>query len=244
MKTKILLLFGLALFLQFGCQTPEYYQEQAVIKAREFLVKKAHDLTIEEIAYVKYNVPTILHSRVIGSVENVDSSTISSDLSQISISWKIPTRDELFLVWGVSSSSLRDFAPERLIRRKINPRDLDKELAIRTARTHILNNLFHDISIEDYNYLRFANPVIVKSKFPHEKAKNEPEIMKIFSSKEQINVTPYQFTIYWNCRKSNDKIMVAGFATEPNLKDFKPFATGQLEDKIFNENIILGEEKK
>ena len=207
MKKHFLSVLALTAIL-CGCRTPEYYQDQAVQAARNFLLKKSPQLSYEESSYIRYNKPVILHNNIIGGTDSLANSRITSDMNQIQIVWHIPGQDVFYSVWGASSSTMRDFTPERIFIRKFHPEDTKYKEALKHARAYIIGNLFSTLSVEDYNDLRFREPEVNFSKFEVEK--------ELMPAKNQLQVT-----FVWNL-KSNpaNKVAVIGNAAK-NLADFK-----------------------
>lgn len=226
-KISLLILASLTAFL-FGCQTPEYYQEEAVIKARKYLLKHAPDLTLEESAFVKYNRPAIVHQEIFSHANSYGSAKINSDIAQIAIVWNIPGREESFMVWGAASESLFDFYPERLIRKKIVPKNLARAFAVSVAQKLILDNLYNELSVEEYNFIRYAEPEIYLTNFEFDKS----------AEKENLNdPNLIQISFVWTLRNATQKAIVAGEAYK-NLADFQVYATGVFDNKDFEEHTI------
>jgi hypothetical protein len=64
---KIISLFAfLCLAIISGCHSDVASRHFAVERAREYLLKTATELTIEQISFVKYNEPALLVSDVLG----------------------------------------------------------------------------------------------------------------------------------------------------------------------------------
>ncbi|MBQ9789928.1 MAG: hypothetical protein IJW31_10080 [Lentisphaeria bacterium] len=217
----LMMLFG-------GCQLPEYYQEQAVIEAREFLLDKSPDLTLDEVAFIKYNRPVIVHENILGTMPSIKSDTVGSDLSQIGIVWKIPERKEMIMVWGVASESLRFFTPERVIIREFKAANMLQTKALQDAKLLLLNNLHKEFSVEEYNYVRFAEPEIVLTSFVFDKEK---------TADEELTKDKVQFSFVWQIRNGDFKAVVAGEAYQ-DFSSFIPYACGIFDEKEFNEHFV------
>lgn len=224
-KIKGFLLIVAAVLALAGCQSAEYYQEQAVIEAREFLLKKAPDLTLEEAAYVKYNRPVIVHENILGGVYEIKSDQITSDLSQIGVVWQIPGRKEMFMVWGVSSESLRFFRPERLIIREVKVANVNLNNAKENAKQLILNNLNKELSNEEYNYIRFAEPEIMITSF-------------IFDENgESISDDLIQVSFIWKIRDGKFNAVAAG-ECKRDFEGFTVHATGIFSEEELQEYLV------
>ena len=50
----------LAAVLLAGCRTEAQYEERAVARAREFLLENSPELSVEQRAFVRYNLPVLL----------------------------------------------------------------------------------------------------------------------------------------------------------------------------------------
>ena len=222
---KIYLLFAALAALIAGCRTPEYYQDQAVQQARAYLLKNSPQLTFEESSYIRFNKPSIVHSNIIGSTGSLDSSRITSDINQIQIIWNIPGNENFYAVWGVCSSTMRDFSPERIFVRKFHPQDTHRINAVKKARTYIIGNLFSMLSVEDYNELRFREPEIYYSKFELEK-----DLMP--------NNGNVQIAMVWNLKtKPGTQLVVIGNGRK-NLSSFKPVSGSELSDSEVKANLL------
>lgn len=222
---KYFLLFFAAAALLCGCRTPDYYQDQAVQKAREFLLKKSPQLSYEASSYIRYNKPVILHNNIIGGTDSLEASRILSDMNQIQIVWHVPGHDVFYSVWGACSSTMRDFTPERLFVREFHPEDTNRKNALKRARAYIIGNLFSSLSVEDYNDLRFREPEINFSKFELEKS--------LMPAKDE-----FQFAFVWTL-KSNParKVAVIGNASR-TLANFKPLSGSLLPAEEVQKSLL------
>lgn len=212
---KYFLFFSVLTALLCGCRTPEYYQDQAVTKARKFLLKNCPQLTYTESSYVRYNKPVILHNNILGGTDSLEASSVLSDMNQIQIVWHIPGQENFYAVWGVCSSTMQDYTPERLFVRKFNVEDTNRKNALRRAREYIIGNMFSSLSVEDYNDLRFRDPEIFYSKFELEK--------DYAPQKDEV-----QFAFVWNVKSKKDVRLVVIGNGRKNLADFKPLSGSEL----------------
>ena len=206
---KIYLLSVLGLFLLAGCRTPEFHQDRAVQKSREFLLKKCPQLSYEESSYIRYNKPVILHNNIIGGVNDIHSSRIAGDMNQIQIVWNIPGKEFFYIVWGVSSASMQDFTPEKVFIRKFYPEDTNRKNAVKRARAYIIGNLFSTLSVADYNDLRFREPEIFFSKTELEK--------EYMPQKDE-----FQFAFVWTLQSDPAKKVTVFGNGRKNLAAFAP----------------------
>lgn len=224
MKKIYFLIVVSALFI-CGCRTPEYYQDRAVQKARAYLLKNSPQLSFEDSSYIRFNKPVIVHSNIIGGVDSLTSSRIKSDMNQVQIVWNIPGKSNFFAVWGACSSTMRDFSPERIFVREFEPQDIERENAIKRARTYIIGNLFNLLSVEDYNDLRFRDPEIYYSKFELEK-----EFMPTDGN--------VQVAMVWTLKTKPDTQLVVIGNSRENLAKFKPVSGSELASSDVKEKLI------
>lgn len=222
---KKIFLLAVAAVIFAGCRAPEFYQDQAVQKTRSFLLKKCTGLTYEESSYIRYNKPVILHNNIIGGTDTLEASSILSDMNQIQIVWHIPDHEHFYSVWGVSSSTMRDFTPERLFIKKFNPEDINRVNAVKKARAYIIGNLFSTLSVEDYNDLRFRNPQIFYSKFALEKSLM-PEDGKV------------QIALVWPLRSNSARRVVVIGNSDKNLAGFKPVSGSELPETSVTPELL------
>ena len=212
---KYFLFFSVLTVLFCGCRTPEYYQDQAVAKARKFLLKNCPQLTYTESSYVRYNKPVILHNNILGGTDSLEASLVLSDMNQVQIVWYIPGQENFYAVWGACSSTMRDYTPERLFVRKFKVEDINRKNALHRAREYIIGNMFSSLSVEDYNDLRFRDPEIFYSKFELEK--------DYAPQKDEV-----QFAFVWTVKSKKDVRLVVIGNGRKNLADFKPLSGSEL----------------
>ena len=212
---KILLLALLSAICASGCRTPEFYQDQAVQKARTYLLKKCPQLSYEESSFIRYNKPAILHSDILGDTDSLTASTVTSDMKQIQIVWHVPGNENFYSVWGACSSTMRDFSPERIFIRKFRHADTMRIEAVKRAKAYITGHLFGTLSVEDYNDIRFREPEISFSSF---------ELEKSLSPDDGC----FQFAMIWQIKsKPGIQLVVIGNARR-NLADFIPVSASEL----------------
>ncbi len=170
-----------------GCQDTRYYQNRAVEKARDYLLDNAPELTPDEIAYVKFNKPALL-------VENIFAS--GNDLSQICITWLIPGRDNVYMVFGASEMRMATWSPNRLIRKVFPKANSPLLTSVAMAQNYAANNLFFDMSVHQYNTVRFSYPEIRQTTFQLEK--------------KPAGKT--QYSMIWDCGEPDTRVVVCGWA--------------------------------
>jgi len=154
----------LFLFLAAGCRSDVYYQDRAVERAREYLQEHAKELTTEQLYFVKFNRPVLLTGSVLPP--GPEPGERLTDLQQICVTWRIPGRDLDYLVYGVSSGSMRNWYPNRLIRKRFEKFILPIQDAMKLARAYSQNYLYDTLSVAEFNRIRFGFPFVIETKFP------------------------------------------------------------------------------
>ncbi len=203
-----------------GCRSDVYYQNRAVERAREFLLKHAGELNAEERYFVTFNDPVFLTSPIIGSTEfpkdrSSDAPVLNDQLMQICISWKLPSRDEWYLVYGASNGRMDFWYPDRLIRKKFALSNISSlETATTLARTYARDNLFDLMNAEEQNFIRFHFPAVLETNFeanfnPTGKAK----LNDIAKAKEKAAAST-QYTLIWELPNKKEIAVFCGFGGE------------------------------
>lgn len=154
-----------AAWLLCGCHADIYYQNRAVERARKFLLEEATDLNWEQQEFVRYSDPVLLHSHVIGGLSVGSPSQLGSEQRQICVTWQIPGKDGLYMVFGVSSGRMANWHPERLLRRKYVTKSAPLVGVSKAAFEYARNNLFHELSVEEMNRIRFSPPALLQTNF-------------------------------------------------------------------------------
>ena len=137
----------LMLAVSCGCRSDIYYQNRAVERARKFLLKEAADLDWKQREFVRYTDPVILHSHAVGTQGIGRVNQLKSEQRQICVTWQIPGKKGVYMVFGVSGSRMAFWYPERLIRKDYDT--LPDVLAgvSQQARSYARDNLFGQISV-------------------------------------------------------------------------------------------------
>lgn len=208
---------ALCALLSWGCRSDAYYQNRAVERAREYLLDNAKELSTEEKYFVTFNDPVFLTSPIIGAPGFVNSTemetpVLNDQLLQICISWKLPGREEWYLVYGASNGRMDFWYPDRLIRKKFALASVsDLEKATTQSRTYARDNLFNMMNVAEQNYIRFYFPAVYETNFepnfnPTGKASPE-EIAK--AEKSAAKAT--QYSLVWATPGENDVAVFCGF---------------------------------
>ena len=157
------------LFLAFviaGCHSELYYRHRAVEKARKYLLENCDGLSVDDIYFVRFNAPLLLHAPVLGdSEEESDPEKLSSELQQICVTWLIPGKKDLYMVFGVSSAKMDGWNPNRVILRNYKSYKPVLSGAVDKTRNYAQNNFFADLSVAEANLVRFSFPYLVRTKF-------------------------------------------------------------------------------
>lgn len=159
----ILLLAGL-LLLNTGCQTENYYQAQAVERARKYALSELKDLPETQRDYIRYAPPEVMEAMVFQR-EKDGKKTSKRNLVQKCIVWKVPGLDYDIVVYGVSSRKMIDWYPEQLIKKRFVAADPDLEKAKQAAVVYAMNHLTW-LSDHERNRIRFSDPLILSTCFP------------------------------------------------------------------------------
>ena len=144
-----------------GCQSDRYYQQRAVQRAREFLLKEARELTPAEAARVRFEDPVLL------TVEptSLNDGPIDTGRQPIYITWRMPERNLEYLVFGVSTVRMDDWYPNRLIRKTFKHPISTVPTAAQAARAYAVQNLQAQLSVEELNRVRFQHPWVLLTDF-------------------------------------------------------------------------------
>ncbi len=234
---KFFWLFGvltLAL-LPGGCRSPEKYQEMAVQRAREYLLKKAHDLTTLQREYVKFNKPWIMSEQMLGPMTE-DAGGFSPEQTPIHfcISWVIPGKEEVYMVYGVSTPSMAMWFPERLIIKNFVKPDKITDSAVKAGRTYGFNTL-QMMTLDNLNRMRFTPPEIVRTDFGLSLDAGDRGIPKK-EAEALLKLT--QNSLVWNSVDNTEKIVVIGLG-QPDLANWKPYGSMVVKNDVYEKHLFV-----
>ena len=165
MKEKIAL-FIFAALLFCGCHSDQYYQNEAVGRARKYLLQNTADLSTEQINFVRFNPPVLLHAPVLGDTSGKTVPLkLAHEQHQVCVSWMIPGKDELYMVFGVSSARMADWQPERVIKRTYRSNRTVIPQTASKCISYAQGSFFSQMSVEEINKLRFTMPYLYHSSF-------------------------------------------------------------------------------
>lgn len=203
-----------------GCRSDAYYQNRAADRARKFLIEEAKELSAEEKYFITFNDPVFLISPIVGDKNYVkerslNAPVLTDQLNQICISWKLPERDEWYMVYGASNGRMDFWYPERLIRKKFSPSKVSSlETATATSRTYAKNNLFGLMSVEEQNFIRFHFPAVYETNFElnfDPEGKGDAE--EIAAAKKAAEAGT-QYSLVWEIPGDPEAAVFCGVGTE------------------------------
>ena len=178
-----------------GCRSDIYYQNLAVEKARKYILEKADDLDWKQREFVRYSDPVLLHSHVLGSGGLGSSERLGAEQRQICVTWQIPGKKGVYMVFGVSNGRMSNWYPERLLRKNYATHPEPLAGVANTARGYAQNNLFDQLSVKQMNHVRFTSPALLLTDFKIEiKKPDDPEERKAF---EAALAKKLQLTLAW-----------------------------------------------
>ena len=160
-----------AVALMCGCHSDAYYQNRAAERARQYLLEEAKGLSAEEKYHITFTDPVFLTAPIIGEQgfskeEAMFAPTLTDRLNQICIAWRLPERQEFFMVYGASDGRMNYWYPERLIRKRfVLPKASGLEKATEESRKYATNNLFGLMTAGEQNFIRFNFPAVYETSF-------------------------------------------------------------------------------
>ena len=189
------------LLLMCSCRSDVHYQNQAIERARDFLLKNAGDLDWEQREFVRYADPVILHSPVIGEGKFGKLDELHSEQRQICVTWQLPGQKDLYMVFGVSNGRMNFWTPERVIRKKFVSHPTPLAAMAKDAAAYAVNNLYHDLSVVNMNKIRFTPPALLITNFDISVEKPADPVEK--AAFEDALAKKIQFTAAWELDNSN-----------------------------------------
>ena len=156
-----------ALMLLCGCQADIHYQAAAVERARKFLLQDAvKELDLEQQSFVRYSDPVLLHAPCIGQTGISTDGNLKSELRQICVVWNIPGKDQLYMVFGVSSPRMSDWYPNRLLKKSFRKRLPGVEVLMPQVIAFARLNLMDKLTVAEMNHIRYTLPALALGAFP------------------------------------------------------------------------------
>lgn len=217
-KLRNLLPGMLALWLA-GCASQGYYQEQAVVRARAFLLKECPGMSLYEQEYIKFNRPFFLVSPITKGYE--------TGMSQICITWMVPDNPDLYMVYGASGARMIQWEPIRIIRKNFNQPARSYLSAAENVRNNLLQNQFGLLSVNAANHIRYTLPGVWRCTFPLDLNPDTPCSAEELAKAEKLS----RFVIAWKVVENGRECYAlgGGTAADDKLTGFKPYFSG-----IFN----------
>lgn len=215
-----------ALMLLCGCQADIHYQAEAVERARKFLLQEAvRELDLEQESFVRYSDPVLLHSPVIGGAGISVDGNLKSELRQICVAWHIPGKDQLYMVFGVSTPRMSDWYPNRVLKKKLRKRLPGVEILLPQAINFARLNLMDRLSVAEMNHIRYTYPALVQSAFPVlEKPEAVPPVPVVKSAKDKEPPERAQYALLWQLGERT--IAFIGWDKNDDLSSWKCDAAG------------------
>ena len=209
-----------------GCRSDVYYQNRAVERAREFLLERAGELSAEEKYFITFNDPVFLTAPIIGSTDfrtdrSIDASVLNDELMQICISWKLPGRDEWYMVYGASNARMDFWYPDRLIRKKFARAHISAlEMATVLSRDYARDNMFDLMSAAEQNFIRFHFPAVLETNFAANFTPTGKETPEEVAKAKKSAAGLTQYTLVWEIPGAAEAAVFCGFG-EPEMKAWK-----------------------
>ena len=200
-----------------GCRSDAYYQNRAVERAREYLLDEAKELSAEEKYFVTFNDPVFLTAPIIGTTgfstaRSIDAPVLNDQLLQICISWKLPTRDEWYLVYGASNARMDFWYPDRLIRKKFARAEISAlEKATALSRTYARDNLFDLMSATEQNFIRFHFPAVLETNFEPNFTPTGTEKPEDVEKAKKRAADSTQYSLVWEMPGEAEAAVFCGF---------------------------------
>ncbi|MCQ2379008.1 MAG: hypothetical protein MJ016_07390 [Victivallaceae bacterium] len=239
MKKRILRrLAAVAVLAAFaGCRSDQYYQSAAVDDAREFLLDNAPELTQEEVFYVRYNDPVFLKGEALGDPKNAMGSWEHTDsyLRQICVAWRIPTREELYMVCGFSEERMHFWKPNRLLRKKFVKEEKVQEKMLAAAQTCVRNRILGDLSTREYNHVRFDYPTLLRTDLDVNFNGNGILSDEEIAERKNLVAAMNQYSLVWG--EDDRRIVVSGFA-DSSLSGWSPIFAAVLTAEELNSHTL------
>ena len=211
-----------------GCRTEAQYEERAVARARDFLLKNSPELSVEQRAFVRYNLPVLLIEGIFGG-----SGVAVSDMSQVCITWVIPGQKDAYLVFGASDGRLQSWAPNRLIRKTFPPYESSVIGAVGIARKYAMNGQYYQLSRHEYNCVRFENPQVIRSNFELPLDPDGDADEKTIEARKKLT----QFSLVWSPSNQVNKVVISGLA-KPDLTGFTVYGGGVMSPEFLQKHTL------
>lgn len=219
----------MAVFTLCGCYSDGYYQDQAVQRAREYLLEEMPQMPLMEQEYIKFNRPVILADKI--------SSGYSTGVAQICICWMVPGNPEAYMVYDASSVRMIDWRPQRIIRKNFNRNPEEDYLKISTAAAKkLVQSQFSLLTPESVNHIRYTLPGVWKCKFPLDLNPGSKLDAKALARAEKLP----RYVLAWQITEKDQVIyaVYGGTARNDRLEDFQYYFSGLYGQAEFEANLL------
>ena len=222
--TLLAILLPAALGVLSGCRSDGYYQDQAVISAREFLLEEKPSIPLMDQEFIKFNRPFML-------VEPISGST-TTGRAQICICWMTPDNPEVYMVYGISNLRMIDWAPQRIITKSFRKTTQHEYLRLAgKASGELIQMQFGLLSVASVNNIRFTLPGVWKCNFALD---SNPDTKYTPEELEKASRLP-RYVLAWKITE-NGRIFYSvygGTAENDDLKNFKCYFSGIYSEENF-----------
>ena len=154
---------------------------------------------------------------------------LESDIDQICVTWLVPGRDKVYMVYGVSGARMDHWYPERVIVKKIVKTETPDMLgAVAAARAYAQSNFFQKMAVGDVNIIRYTFPTLLRSAFEVNFDLNGKTSDEDQEKAKQSAAGRLQYTLLWKTSRGN--LVFTGFS-EPGLANWSVFFAGFVSDE-------------
>lgn len=235
MKRGVLLLLLAAVL--GGCRSDLYYQDRAVERARKFLLKeKGGELSLAEMNFIRYNTPVLLHAPVLGDISAKGKAEhLSSEFHQICVTWIIPGRKDLYMVFGVSTARMADWQPNRVLVRDYRSHVPLIAAAAAAARSYAQDNLYDQLDDREVSVVRFTFPWLLRTdfglNFDPKGTLSEAETAKLRAAAGK----KIQYSLAW---KFGGRALVFAGLADPGFKGWAMNFAGLMSERELAEHTV------
>lgn len=215
----------LAVWILCGCQSDRYYQQRAVERAREFLLKEARELSPAEAARVRFEDPVLLTVEMLGFGMH----SLDTGRQPVYVTWRMPERGLEYLVFGVSTVRMDDWYPNRLIRKSFKHPLSTVSAAAALARSYAVQNLQAQLSAEELNRVRFQRPWVLRTDFElnlNPKGDLDKEALELAAKNAEART---QYSLVWKGKDENTPQVLFCGLSQPSLAGWQINFAGVLD---------------
>lgn len=212
-----------------GCRSDGYYQDQAVVSARKYLLEETPAIPLMEQEYIKFNRPFMLVEPISGSN--------TTGRAQICICWMTPGNPEVYMVYGVSTLSMIDWEPQRVITRSFRKSSQYDYLQLAgKASGELIQMQFGVLSIASVNHIRFTLPGVWKCKFALDSNPDSKYTRETLAKADKLP----RYVLAWKLVENGEVFysVYGGTAKDDTLKDFKYYFSGIYSEANFHAGLL------